>query len=143
MNQMRSSVSTPKSSPSSPNGPWQASLFPSGSRYFLAQGLDLPRAAELARELETILAEARSEPPAQWRLGASLYRLASLMTAKDLSEEDRSQLTRLADAHQLRGFGLQARLACAGNAAHLTLRLRLEDLLLALQVLSRAQAATP
>jgi len=121
-------------------GPVSALFLPGDDLFFLAGNLGDDVAAGLLQSFKEPTVSA-NDPPAQVRLSASLYNVALLATAGGLSKEDLDMMDRLAGVHGVRAAGVSGALRCTDTGAHIALRLRLEDLLLALQVLARAQQA--
>ena len=118
-------------------GPVNALFFGKDDLFFLGGNPTDAAVAALAGSLEE--PPAAGDPPAQVRLTGSLYNAALFAAAGTLSKEDLDMIDRLADVYGVPTAGVSGVLRCTDASAHIELRLRLEDLFLALQVLARAR----
>ena len=111
------------------------------NRCFLAFNVAPQILLETFRQVEAPT-RAASDPtsPAQWRLAASLHRLALFRVGELLPEKERDFLARAALANDATGPGLRSWLSCEDGGLHWRAELRLEDLFLGLQVLAKGRA---
>ena len=124
---------------------WQALLFPYGGLHITSANVGAERAVRLADRVQRTLSQ-YGQPsegaPAQLHMGCSLYALSLMAVGNMLTEKDLTLFAQMADAHEIRGPGIVAAVSCAQGRAQLQVRLRLEDLFLALAVFSKAREET-
>lgn len=121
-------------------GPVSALFLAKDDLLFLGGNLTDDSIAPLLASLKEA-PPASDDSPAQCRLSASLHSAALFAMGDALTTEDRDMIERLAGVHDVRSAGVSGSLRCTGATAHIQLRLRLEDLYLAFQIIARSRQA--